>query len=317
MGSASKTWIKAAGAVAASAALVMPLSATPAGAATAAAQLNGSWAPFDRCPVDAPAMLATDGDTDVPLCVTSTSPNGTIKLGNTTATTGSTNLQFGVIQHPAEGTYTVIPPAAGSIISGKTTIPGGLLGIMCPSNVPIISGVCGQITDATLNKVTATVESAGTPTEFSLVAGISSGPIVKLPVKIRLENPLLGSNCYIGSSSNPVILQPGNLSAPSFSASRFNGDGSANPDEGSMIQIALSGAAQGDSRFSAPKASGCGLGGLLSWAIDLKVGLPAAAGSNSLVLNDAKTYTAGLTAPGLSVPNAGKQLSESWHSAVK
>ncbi|MFF5897405.1 hypothetical protein ACFY8O_15920 [Streptomyces argenteolus] len=317
MSPASKNWIKAAGAVAASAALVMPLTATPAGAATAAAQLNGSWAPFDRCPVDAPAMLATDGDTDVALCVTSTSPNGTIKLGNTTATTGSTNLQFGVIQHPAEGTYTVVPPAAGSIISGKTTIPGGLLGIMCPSNIPVVSAVCGQITDATLNKVTATVESAGTPTEFSLVAGISSGPIVKLPVKIRLENPLLGSNCYIGSSSNPVILRPGNLSAPSFSAARFNADGSANPDEGSMIQIALSGAAQGDSQFSAPKASGCGLAGILSWAIDLKVGLPAAAGSNNLVLNDAKTYTAGLTAPGLSVPNAGKELSDAWHSALR
>ncbi|MFE4212912.1 hypothetical protein [Streptomyces sp. NPDC056844] len=313
----STTWIKAGGAVAASAALVMPLTATPAGAATAAAQLNGSWAPFDRCPVDAPAMLATDGDTDVPLCVTSTSPNGTIKLGNTTATTGSTNLQFGVIQHPAEGTYTVVPPAAGSIISGKTTIPGGLLGIMCPSNVPVVSAVCGQITDATLNKVTATVESAGTPTDFSLVAGISSGPIVKLPVKIRLENPLLGSNCYIGSSSNPVLLRPGNISAPTMAASRFNGDGSANPDEGALIRIALSGAAQGDSQFSVPKASGCGLGGLLSWAIDLKVGLPAAAGSNNLVLNDAKTYTAGLTAPGVSVPNAGKELAASWHSAVK
>ncbi|MFD9807041.1 hypothetical protein ACFWZZ_23190 [[Kitasatospora] papulosa] len=314
---ASKTWIKAAGAVAASAALVMPLTATPAGAATAAAQLNGSWAPFDRCPVDAPAMLATDGDVDVPLCVTSTSPSGTIKLGNVTATTGSTNLQFGVVQHPAEGTYTVVPPAAGSIVSGKTTIPGGLLGIMCPSNVPVVSAVCGQITNATLNKVTATVESAGTPTEFSLVAGISSGPIVKLPVKIRLQNPLLGSNCYIGSSSNPVLLRPGNLSAPGISASRFNADGSENPDEGSMIQIALSGAAQGDSQFSVPKASGCGLGGILSWAIDLKVGLPAAAGSNNLVLNDAKTYTAGLTAPGLSVPDAGKELAEGWHSAVK
>ncbi|WP_031085433.1 hypothetical protein [Streptomyces sp. NRRL WC-3549] len=315
---ASKTWIKGAGAVAASAALVMPLSASPAGAATAAAtQLNGSWAPFDRCPVDNPAMLATDGDTDVPLCVTSTSPNGTIKLGNTEAVTGSTNLQFGVVQHPAEGTYTVVPPAAGSLISGQTTIPGGLLGLMCPSDIPVVSAVCGQITNATLNKVTATVESAGTPSDFSLVAGISSGPIVTLPVRIKLDNPLLGSNCYIGTSRNPVVLHPGNVDAPSMAASRFNPDGTANPDEGSMIQIALSGATQGDSQFAAPKANGCGLGGILSWAVDLKVGLPAGAGTNSLVLNDTKTYTAGLTAPGLSVPDAGKELSESWHSAVK
>ncbi|MFD3652992.1 hypothetical protein [Streptomyces sp. NPDC058620] len=313
---ATKTWTKGAFAVAASAALVMPLAATPAGAATAAAQLNGGWAPFDRCPVDAPAMLAADGDTNVPLCVTSVSPNGSIKLGNTTATTGSTNMQFGVIQHPAEGTYTVVPPAAGSLVSGETTIPGGLLGIMCPSNIPVVSAVCGQITNATLNKVTATVVSAGAPTEFSLVAGITSGPIVRLPVRIHLENPLLGSNCYIGTNSAPVVLRPGNASAPTLGVNRFDGDGTANQDEGSMIGFALTGAAQGDSTFAVPKATGCGLAGLLSWAIDLKVGLPAASGSNKLVLNDAKTYTAGLTAPGLVTPNAGKVLSDNWHSAV-
>ncbi|MEU1486476.1 hypothetical protein [Streptomyces sp. NPDC005752] len=317
MRSASKTWIKAAGAVAASAALVMPLTASPAGAATTGAtQLNGGWAPFDRCPVDAPAMLAADGDTDVPLCVTSSSPNGSIKLGNTEATTGSTNLQFGVLQHPAEGTYTVVPPPEGSIISGKTTIPGGLLGLMCPSKVPVVSAVCDQITNGTLNKVTATVESAGAPTDFSLVAGLSSGPIVTLPIKIRLDNPLLGTKCYIGSNSNPVVLHPGNLSMPSLAVSRFNGDGTAN-DEGSLIQFGLSGAGQGDNRFSVPKAGGCGLAGILSWAIDLKVGLPAAAGTSNLVLNDAKTSTVGLTAPGLSVPDAGKELAENWHSAVK
>lgn len=317
MRSASKTWIKAAGAVTASAALVMPLTASPAGAATTAAtQLNGGWAPFDRCPVDAPAMLAADGDTDVPLCVTSTSPSGSIKLGNTEATTGSTNLQFGVLQHPAEGTYTVVPPPEGSLVSGATTIPGGLLGLMCPSKVPVITAVCDQITNGTLNKVTATVESAGAPTDFSLVAGISSGPIVTLPVKIRLDNPLLGSKCYIGSNSNPVVLHPGNLSMPSLAVTRFNGDGTAN-DEGSLIQFGLSGAGQGDNRFSVPKANGCGLGGILSWAIDLKVGLPAAAGTSNLVLNDARTSTIGLTAPGLSVPNAGKELAEGWKSAVQ
>ncbi|WP_327707736.1 hypothetical protein OG912_01185 [Streptomyces sp. NBC_00464] len=317
MRSVSKNWIKGSAAVAASAALVMPLAATPAGAATAAAQLNGAWAPFDRCPVDNPAMLATDGETDIPLCVTSASPNGSIKLGNTTATTGSTNLQFGVIQHPAQGTYTVVPPPAGSIISGETTIPGGLLGIMCPSNVPVVSAVCGQITNATLNKVTATVESAGTPSDFSLVAGMSSGPIVKLPIRIRLDNPLLGSKCYLGTNSNPILLNPGNLSAPSLGVTRFDGDGTANQEEGSMIKFGLTGAAQGDSTFAVPKASGCGLVGTLSWAIDLKVGLPAASGTNNLVLNNAETSTAGLAAPGIVVPNAGKLLAENWHSAVK
>ncbi|THA79510.1 hypothetical protein E6R60_03110 [Streptomyces sp. A0642] len=311
-----KSWRKGLFAAATAAAVVVPVAASPAGATTAATQLNGSWAPFSRCPVDNPAMLATDGEDEIALCVTSTSPNGTIKLGNTTATTGATNLQFGVIQHPAEGTYTVVPPAGGSIISGATTIPGGLLGLACPSNIPIVSGICRQITDASLNKVTATVESAGTPTDFDLVAGLSSGPIVSLPVRIHLENPFLGSNCYLGSASNPIVLHPGNLSAPTLGVTLFDPDGATNPD-GSLLQISLTGAAQGDSTFSVPKSSGCGLGGILNGVLDLKTGLPAASGKNNLVLNNASTYTAGLSAPGLVVPDAGKILSQNWHAGVK
>ena len=31
------------------------------------------------------------------------------------------------------------------------------------------------------------------------------GVALKLPVKVHLENPFLGSSCYVGSSSNPII----------------------------------------------------------------------------------------------------------------
>ncbi|MDP5316556.1 hypothetical protein P8A21_34930 [Streptomyces poriferorum] len=311
-----KSWRTGLLAAAATAALVVPVIASPAGAAAAAPQLNGNWAPFNRCPVDAPAMLATDGDSEIALCVTSTSPSGTIKLGNTTATTGATNLQFGVVQHPAEGTYSVVPPAAGSIISDRTTIPGGLIGLMCPSDIPFVTSICNQITNGTLNKVTATVESAGAPKDFDLVAGLSSGPIVSLPIRIHLENPFLGSGCYLGSSSNPIVLHPGNLSQPELGVTLFDPNGATNP-EGSLIQFALTGASQGDSTFSVPKSSGCGLGGLLNGVLDLKTGLPAGSGKNNLVLNNASTYTVGLTAPGAVVPDAGKILSDNWHSAVK
>lgn len=30
---------------------------------------------------------------------------------------------------------------------------------------------------------------------------------LKIPVKIHLENPLLGESCYVGSSSSPVIWE--------------------------------------------------------------------------------------------------------------
>ncbi|ROQ59832.1 hypothetical protein EDD93_7237 [Streptomyces sp. 840.1] len=309
-----RTGLLAAGAAAVVAIPLTPLSAS----AASAANLNGDWAPFSRCPVDDPAMLAADGQDLVASCVSSYSPGGSIKLGSTEATTGANDMQFGVIQDTAAGTFKVIPPAGGSLVGAPTTIPGGLLGLMCPSDIPVVTGVCNSITNVSLNKVVATVESAGTPTEFNLTSGLTTGQqIVKLPVRIHLENPLLGSNCYIGSASDPVILRPQNTTAPAVAIQRFDGDGTRNAAEGSMLRFALTGNTQGDTTFSVPKATGCGLGGILSWAVNLKTGLPSASGNNHLTLNNASTYSGALTSPGLVLPNAGKVLSQNWHSAVK
>ncbi|MER5893561.1 hypothetical protein [Streptomyces sp. NPDC001876] len=297
-------------------AVALPLSTTPASAASATATLNGDWAPFSRCPVDAPAMLAADGQDLVASCVSSYSPGGSIKLGKTEVTTGFNDLQFGVVQNTGAETFTVVPPAGGALVGAPAEIPGGLLGLMC-DDTPVISIICGQITNASLNRITATVESAGTPTEFNLMAGLTTDmQIVKLPIRIHLQNPLLGSNCYIGSAADPIVLRPQNISAPNVAVQRFDGNGTRN-EEGDMLRFALTGNQQGDSTFSVPKATGCGLAGSLSWAVNLKTGLPSATGNNSLVLNNASTYSAALTAPGLFLPNAGKVLAQNWHSAVK
>ncbi|MDV9192456.1 hypothetical protein R6L23_30345 [Streptomyces sp. SR27] len=288
------------------------------GTATAASPvLNGSWAPFDRCPVDAPAMLAADGLDQAPQCVSSSSPSGTIKLGNTTVVTGKTNLQMGVIQN-ADGTNTVVGPPAGSLIADSATVPGGLLGLMCPSDIPFITDICRQLSDASLNKITATVESVGTPSDFNQIAGVLTDmPIVRIPVRIHLQNPFLGSNCYIGTKTNPIMLYPSNLTSPDFSVERFNGDGSPN-EEGDMSRLNMLGSTQTDTTFAVPGASGCGLGlGLVNGAVNLKTGLPSAAGKNSITLNNTQTYLTGLYAPGVAEPDAGKLFAQNWHAAVK
>ncbi|MFE7132175.1 hypothetical protein ACFVIM_15055 [Streptomyces sp. NPDC057638] len=293
-------------------------SAAPAAARTAPVKLNGHWGPFNRCPVKDPAMLAADGQDLVATCVSSQSPGGSIKLGKTSAHTGANDLQFGVVQNTQEGTFTVIPPKGGAIIGAPTEIPGGLLGIACPGNIPVISDICKLLTDNSLNRVTATVESAGAPTNFHLGAGLSTGkPIVTLPVRIRLQNPFLGGGCYIGSAADPIVLKPQNTTQPALAIQRFDGDGTPNATEGAMLRFALTGNTQGDSGFAVPRANGCGLLGILNGAIDAKVGLPAPAGANNLVLNNASTYSAGLTAPGLVKPDNGKVLAEYWHSAVR
>ncbi|MER6475370.1 hypothetical protein [Streptomyces filamentosus] len=288
------------------------------GTATAATPvLNGGWEPSTRCPVDAAPMVSSDGLDTSPQCVVSYSFSGSIKLGNTTVPTGKTNLQIGVVQN-ADGTNSVVAPAGGALIADSATVPGGLMGLMCPSDIPFVTDICRQLSDARLNKITATMESVGTPSSFDQIAGVlTDQPIVTIPVRIRLQNPFLGDNCYIGTKADPILLRPRNLNGPEFGVTRFDGNGTAN-EEGDMSRLDLLGSTQYDDTFAVPGASGCGLGwfGIIDAAVNLKTGLPAAAGKNKLVLNDTRTHLTGLFAPGVLAPDAGKVFSQNWHSAV-
>jgi hypothetical protein len=300
-------------AVVTSVAIVAPVAADTE--AAAAPTLAGAWAPLNRCPVDAAAMLAADGITLVAACVSSTSATGTITLGSTTLTTGANDLQLGLLNRG--GTYSVVAPSSGAVIGAPVQIPGGLLGLMCPSDIPLISDICDQVVDSSLNRVTATIEAAGTPTDFSLAAGLGVGqPIVTLPVKIKLSNPFLDPNCYIGSNSNPILLKPANLAKPTGRVVRFTADGTPSTT-GDMGYVSLSGASQGDSTFAVPGANGCGLLGLLSGAVNLKQGLPSPAGANSLVLDNATTNVGGFQTPRNFAPTEGQQLADRWHAAAR
>lgn len=286
----------------------------PTAAAAAPPTLAGLWAPLNRCPVDAPAMLAADGISVISSCVSSSAATGTIKLGSTTITTGATDLQLGLVNN--EGVYSTVAPSGGAVVGAPVDIPGGILGLMCPSKIPVISDICDKVVNSPLNRVTATIESAGAPRDFDLAAGVTTGaPILTLPVKIRLSNPFLEPNCYIGSNSNPILLKPANLTAPTASIVGFDADGSPNP-AGEMGYLSLTGASQGDSTFAVPGATGCGLFGLLSGAVNLKQGLPSPAGRNSLVLNNATTHIGGFQIPFDFAPNQGRQLADRWHAAV-
>ncbi|WP_291416066.1 hypothetical protein [Actinophytocola sp.] len=259
-------------------------------------------------------MLAADGVDTSALCLASASASGSITLGNTTATTGASDLQFGLLND--RGTFSIIAPSGGAVLAAPVQIPGGLLGLMCPSNIPLVSEICAGLVDGDLNAVTGTLEPAGDPSEFNLAAGLSAGvPILTLPVKIHLRNPFLGSNCYVGSNSDPIVLHPANLSVPQGSIVAFDQDGTLDPD-GDMGYVKVTGTGQRDDSFAVPGANGCGLAGLLDLAVNLKVGLPSPAGNNSLVLNAPTTYLGGFLSPAAFAPTEGQQLADRWHAAV-
>jgi hypothetical protein len=125
------------------------------------------------------------------------------------------------------------------------------------------------------------VELAGPITNFSPLAAIP----FTLPVKVKLGNPLLGGQCYIGSDDDPILLNPtfnpvGELS--------FQSD----PDPvrfPNVAVLAITGSTLTDDVFSVPAATHCGPGGIADGPINAFLGLPSPSGNNHLVLtgNDA------------------------------
>ena len=269
--------------------------------------LAGPWAPFDGCPVVAPEMLAVP-----PLdgygvgCVASRSPSGSFKIGDTTLRTGVTRLQFGLAGATAEDpTLGRIVPATGgrTLKADPVVVPGGVLGLMCPSNVPLVSGLCQQVVDLGLNRITAKVELAGPPSGFNALGALVPGePVLTLPVKIHLRNPLLGKKCYIGSNAKPIVLRPRTITAGTPS-------GASDPNGFQVFFITIDGSVLADDSFAVPGANGCGPLGLASGAINQRQQLPSPAGANELVLEETTASTA-LSQRG------GQVLSDAWHAAV-
>ena len=254
----------------------------------------GDWIPFNRCPVDDPAMLGTDGGvTTLGICLASNSTHGSFTIGNTITAAGNTNLQGGLVLDENTGDFTVIPPPDGAIVSDSVEITVGL-------------------------KVIATVESAGAPSNFSLFAGLSTGvPIITIPIKIQLEGEVvdLGDNCFIGSDQDPILLNPENTDLSNASAKFENFDLDGTPDPNGPLQtIVVSGAVQRDDTFAVPAAHGCGPNGdgSLDSAVNSLAGLPSPAGANHLVLDDASSAL-GLPGNG----ENGQQFSNDWHNAFK
>ena len=280
----------------------------------ASAAPAGEWAAFAGCPVDDPAMLAADGESVIAACLGGGAPGGTITLGSTTMSVGAVRFQFGALNR--SGTYSLVQPASGGLSGDPITVPGGLLGLMCPSDIPVISQICDAVVGSPLNTVTATLEPAGPATDFDLSAAVATGrPIMTLPVKIHLQNPFLDSACYIGSNADPLTLKVANQNRPTAKFGRFDADGTPNP-AGEMNYTDLSGATVTDSTFAVPAARGCGLFGLIDSVVNARQALPSPSGANSLALTGTGFRLGGFANPRAFAPTQGAQLASRWHAAA-
>jgi hypothetical protein len=255
-------------------------------ASSASAALTGEWARFSKCPTANP---------EVNTCVYAETTKGLVTTGKKTVPiVNKVVLQGGVNFKGdyAENLSLVGASNGETLTKSPQPVPGGLLGVTAPTWWP---GFLQDLFNDTINDgftgVQSTVELAGPPSAVKLnilaTAG-AQGTALTMPVKIKLSNPFLGNNCYIGSNSNPIIWKftTGTTSPPPPNTPITGSPGhSEGREEGSIIVIKDNKLV--DNSFAVPGANGCG-GILLSWAVDpfvnSIVGIPAPAGSNTAIL---------------------------------
>jgi len=257
------------------------------GFASAASAHTGQFSRFDQCP---------SKTTGVVKCVQAVTSGGTVLLGKKNVPiVNPVTLQGGLgkpVENEAEETfYESFTAASNGETLSKTPqpVPGGLTGLVnCKeiSNFLVRLG-CEAVFENGLTGVNATLELAK-PASSIIVneehLAFQEGVAMQLPVKVHLENPLLGSTCYIGSSSSPLIwnLTTGKTKPPAGTEPITGSSGKLEFIEGGLI-AEFQNVKLVDNAWSAPSASGCGGFGvelILDPIINASVGVPSAAGKN-------------------------------------
>ena len=252
-------------------------------AGAAAATPKGAFAVFSDCPT-----TVAEG------CIYSKTESGEFVIGKQAVPiTNPVYLQSGFSENPATGKLELIGAADGKTLS-KTpeNVPGGLLDFVnCKEISNFFERVaCELVFENKTTGVSATAELAGTPkpipfSENNLLEGEKT--VFTLPLKFHLENPFLGSACYIGTDSAPinVAFTTGTTSPPLPNKPISGSPGELEfIEEGEIIRV--SHLSLVNNSFAAPGASGCGgaFAFLIDPIINAKLGLPAAAGHNTAIL---------------------------------
>ena len=278
-------------------ALVMPL-ATLALASPAMATEHhptGEFAPFADCP------LSTAGLND---CVLAETNGGEFAIGNKTVPINKTiTLQGGFKVNGETGKLEFVGAEDGNTLSKTAlTVPGGLLGVVAPKTWPEwLQNLFNEFINKGFTGVTATTELAAPASDIGLSTNNlidEEGTALSLPVKIKLSNVFLGSNCYIGSNSSPIVINfTTGTTEPPLPNKPISGRAGELTFNESFTLITLSGGRLVNNSFAAPKATGCGgsFSSLVDPLVDSFLGLPDAAGHNTAIL-EGKLSTANAAA---------------------
>jgi hypothetical protein len=261
--------------------LVTPVLVTPAWAS--ANRPTGAYALFAGCPLGS----------DANLCMVSDVTGGEVVVGKKLVPISKTiELQGGLNTETETGEIEFVGAEEGDTLAKVALpVPGGLLSLLTPALLPgVLQESVESVIHGGMSAVTATLELAQPAADIELSASNlldREATALQLPVKVRLGNPFLGSNCYIGSEADPIVLNltTGTTSPPSPNKPIKGGWRTLGILEGASI-ITLGGTVLVDNAWASPAASGCGgaFSSVVDAVIDAQLGLPSRAGHNTAIL---------------------------------
>jgi hypothetical protein len=247
--------------------LMAALAAVAAMALVAPAAQAATPAPgygqFTGCPSPAENPLVT-------ACLSSVITGGNFKMGNKNVPiTNPISLRGGLDAN----TGLIYANSQGGLLPAKQKVPGGVIGL---------TGLTWllELLGSEALTLYAQTELAGQPRQNGAVA-------LELPIKVKLINPVLGNNCYVGSYANPIKLNLNvgttNPPPPNQPITGKEAEFSFDPateifhiDNGQFV----------DNSFAAPGATGCTLtlfGFIpisINGLVNAQSGLPSPAGTN-------------------------------------
>jgi hypothetical protein len=231
---------------------------------------SAGYGEFTGCPgpEDNPAVVA---------CLTTKITSGHFQMGSKDVPITNPMTLTGGIDEEGE---TLRFNSKGGLSAVKQQVPGGIIGL---------TGLDWLVNFLNLEglKLYAVTELAGT-----VQNPLNHDPF-SLPIKVHLINSVLGNNCYVGSTANPIKLQltTGTTSPPAPNKPISGSVGTPFPDPTLPGVLRFKGRTNVDNSFAAPGASGCVLTlfGFIPISINGLVnsqsGLPAAAGTNETIQN--------------------------------
>jgi hypothetical protein len=256
-------------------AVVLPIAALSAASSAFGVPVNkAEFAPFANCPVEAAAV-----------CTVATTTSGEFKLDlKTTKIEHPVVLQGGLPSESFGDQSLIAPIGAETLSRAPQEVPGGLTGLGTTIGGP----------------VTATAELAGPASSVIINKGnllSQTGTAVTLPIKVKLDNEILGSNCYIGSDSEPIVLHlTTGTTSPAFPNQPISGSRGTLEGAGKGKIVKIKGNSLVDNNFAVPGANGCGGNPLIDLVVDAGVGIPAPAGLNTAIMNGELEETASVWA---------------------